>query len=71
MTDPMREYERTANALVDLMADFLREHPEAIGLDSPFGLFDHGFDPGGLEPSLAQAQAAYARASKIVKDERS
>lgn len=55
-------YAATAHALADHMEAFVREHPEALELDSPSGLFALGYDLGDHQPSHFQASWAFNEA---------
>lgn len=62
---PRSQYEATADVLVDRIVAL---GPVILNLDSPWGLFKiEGFDCSDIEPSLAQASGALAKAQDILR----
>ncbi len=59
----MTTYASRAETLSQRIFELIPDHQEILTLDSPFDLFKvDGFQCGDLEPSLAQAAAALAKA---------
>ena len=61
-------YESGANELARRIVALIPAHPEILELDSPFDLFKvPGFKSDDLEPTLAQASWALARAKLVYR----
>ena len=59
----MTNYESTANILVERIKALIPNHPEILEMDSAWDLFKISeFQCGDLEPTMAQAQWALAKA---------
>ena len=65
--DPTRlDYARCASELARRVEALCRERPEAMDVDTPFGLFAFGLKCDDLDPSLAQAGAALTQARRTL-----
>lgn len=58
-------YEAVADALTERIVALMQAHPEVADLRDPWALFKvPGFDVSDLQPSLAQASFALAKAQE-------
>jgi hypothetical protein len=68
-TEAMKEYVKTADALVTRILETFEAHPEAAAITDAWGLFKvPGFNCDDIGPSLAQADWALGRARAIWRE---
>lgn len=60
----------TCDELCRRIVDLAKEKPEVITIDSPWDLFRLGLKCDDLNPSLAQASGALAKAQAMLSKER-
>jgi hypothetical protein len=62
--DQAKVYRSGAEELARRVLELCRAKPEAMDVDSPFGLFKHGLECKDLDPTLGMANAALSAARR-------